>query len=660
MQEKSPRLQAALAFAAVGIPVFPCLPDSKEPATEHGFQDATTDPAKIEAWWQEADYNVAFAPAMVGWSVIDPDGPEGEAAWAKLVQEHDIPETYTIRTPRGGHHYYFDGDLPMSTWMPGAKRVLGEHIDTRGTTMDGRPGAYVLIPPSTFEGKPYALENDTSLAPVPAFAVTALTPTYSRLETASGGADLAPSIDRARAFLADCVEHGDIAVEGRGGNNRTYQLACSLQNLGVGPEKAFDLITEIWNPSCVPPWEPDELATVIEHAYSYAQNALGAWAVEPLSQSFKDALDQLPKEPAAAARPNPFHLRDIDEQDQAPEPVWLVPKLLPDRSTVLVTGKSGDFKGFLMLDLALGIATGTLTFGSIPLRRGVVCYATNEGLLELGKLRRPAWLEHRGVEREASRNFFTTRCPRIVSEGEVALFKAALREEVLKTGPLAAIFIDTVTKAMAGLDEVSSKDVTVFTTFVDDLREEFQCPIVCVNHFGKTESTGGKGSSALPAGMDTLIEVHRIPETLAVELKVVQHKDAATPAEPWTFEGIPVGRSLVFDPTSAKQHKDYDHQDERFDQAKVASVLARLGAVGVENGVSSTVLATELSGSMEQRTEEEKLDTIKRNARSLEGLGRRKLSGYNFHSGRTYTWFIPASVAEGVSRALQESEEAKP
>ncbi len=34
-------LDQALAFAGHGWPVFPCQPGSKEPATRHGFRDAT-------------------------------------------------------------------------------------------------------------------------------------------------------------------------------------------------------------------------------------------------------------------------------------------------------------------------------------------------------------------------------------------------------------------------------------------------------------------------------------------------------------------------------------------------------------------------------------------------------------------------------------------
>ena len=38
-------LDAALAYADDGLPVFPCLPRGKQPAVPTGFRAATTNPA---------------------------------------------------------------------------------------------------------------------------------------------------------------------------------------------------------------------------------------------------------------------------------------------------------------------------------------------------------------------------------------------------------------------------------------------------------------------------------------------------------------------------------------------------------------------------------------------------------------------------------------
>ena len=52
-------LEAALRYAEMGYPVFPCVPGGKAPMTPHGFQNATTDAAQIEAWWaKHPDANI--------------------------------------------------------------------------------------------------------------------------------------------------------------------------------------------------------------------------------------------------------------------------------------------------------------------------------------------------------------------------------------------------------------------------------------------------------------------------------------------------------------------------------------------------------------------------------------------------------------------------
>ncbi len=66
-------LRAALRYAELGYPVFPCAPGTKKPLTQHGFQDASADADQIEAWWaQHPAANIGIPTA--GLIVIDIDG----------------------------------------------------------------------------------------------------------------------------------------------------------------------------------------------------------------------------------------------------------------------------------------------------------------------------------------------------------------------------------------------------------------------------------------------------------------------------------------------------------------------------------------------------------------------------------------------------------
>jgi putative DNA primase/helicase len=84
----NPYLEAALSYAARGWAIFPLVPGSKKPfgkahecgapSHQHGFKDATTDPAIITAWWTEhPDANIGVATGKVSGvtSLIERDPP---------------------------------------------------------------------------------------------------------------------------------------------------------------------------------------------------------------------------------------------------------------------------------------------------------------------------------------------------------------------------------------------------------------------------------------------------------------------------------------------------------------------------------------------------------------------------------------------------------
>src|SRR5215472_14957598 len=98
-------LEAALRYAAVGLPVFPLEPRGKKPAIARGFHAATTNPETIKRDWRIADRNIGIPTGSIsGFWVLDID-PGGEDEIGGLEADHGLlPATRTVITPRGGRH----------------------------------------------------------------------------------------------------------------------------------------------------------------------------------------------------------------------------------------------------------------------------------------------------------------------------------------------------------------------------------------------------------------------------------------------------------------------------------------------------------------------------------------------------------------------------
>jgi Bifunctional DNA primase/polymerase, N-terminal len=137
--QRPPRLlEAALAYAQWGWPVFPLKPSSKQPATPHGFKNATTNPRHITAWWTKyPDANIGL-PTGHAFDVIDIDVPDGLPT-ERILREQDGEVHGVVTTASGGTHYYVtpNGLGCLTRWQPGA--------DYRGA------GGYVVAPPSRID-----------------------------------------------------------------------------------------------------------------------------------------------------------------------------------------------------------------------------------------------------------------------------------------------------------------------------------------------------------------------------------------------------------------------------------------------------------------------------------------------------------------------------
>ena len=164
-------IEAALDYATRGWHVFPLAPHSKRPAIPShtagecdrtdpycaeghlGWEErSTTDPDEIHALWAAGRYGIAIATGPSRLLVLDIDvskldgGRLGLQSLAHLEARcgRRVPErTFTVATPSGGQHRYFQmppdtAHLPTTT-----TGRLGPGLDTRGR------GGYIVAPPTT-------------------------------------------------------------------------------------------------------------------------------------------------------------------------------------------------------------------------------------------------------------------------------------------------------------------------------------------------------------------------------------------------------------------------------------------------------------------------------------------------------------------------------
>jgi hypothetical protein len=227
--------KAALKFGA-NIPVFPCKAD-KTPYTLHGHLDATTDPRRINAWWNRYP---GANPAMPtgersGVFVLDVDADKlGFGSLEALVEEHgELPETWTVKTGGGGLHHYFR--FPPDVEIRNSAGKLGRGLDVRGE------GGYVLLPTSTTAGAYEVLER-SPIADAPAWLLELLRePNVSNI----------PDQPKHRS-ATNASADGPPILQGA----RDDTLACIAGKLHDGTRTLTDLeaeLLEINERRCVPP-----------------------------------------------------------------------------------------------------------------------------------------------------------------------------------------------------------------------------------------------------------------------------------------------------------------------------------------------------------------------------------------------------------------------
>ena len=594
-------LEQALALAETGFFIFPVDGDKKS-LIKDWPNTATRDEEKIKEWWSLwPDGNIAAAPDRSGHFVIDLDMKKGKNGVAELealeAQHGSLPDsTYVVTTPSGGFHLWFRGKANSSagTIAPG--------IDVRGT------GGYVVMPGSKLEGfeAPYSVKTDAPIAEASEWLVQLATKpkTEARNAPADIALDAAANIDRAALWLSQRKP----AIEGQGGDAWTFETACTLHNLGLSEERAFELMAGDWNAFCLPPWPEEELRVKVRNAFAYAQNDPGVDAVKPASETFAAALDTLAKEepaiipetaPSVVTADSPrIVLRDWKARRNQEPAKLLIDRFLPDGETVLIHAAPGKFKSFIAADIAFSVASGKPAFGKLPiLRSGPVIYFLGEGRRAFETQRLRALCETRGVPDDENLPLYTVASVPPVANGEVVGAYFAAIEKELAGRTAAAIVIDPLARSMIGLDENSAGDAGYYVAMAEAMVEKFGCSVVTIAHEGKDESRGARGSSAFLAGFDNVwrVEADQDKLTLKIEpvkLKDDEHQPLHARGQKVAISGTRIG-SLVFGLIDPADYRKANGKGG-ITNADIGAALKRLTEANGGDPVTSIVLAAEL------------------------------------------------------------------
>ena len=240
--------------------------------------------------------------------------------------------------------------------------------------------------------------------------------------------------------------------------------------------------------------------------------------------------DELP-EPQPVRPPLLRHVREL--LTNPPSVRWLIHGILEADTLAMLYGQPGAGKSFLALGMAASIACGVDWHGH-KTTRGPAVYILGEGGAGVSRRLRAWQLTYPDAHLESSPLYVSTRMVPMGEEDAVAEIEAAIVDAGV--GKPLSVWIDTLARAAAGLDENSSRDMGELVRACDTIREKFGCAVVLVHHAGHNQDRA-RGSSAIKAALDT--EISATKDGQVITVASTKSKEGE-PFKPLTFQLVGV------------------------------------------------------------------------------------------------------------------------
>lgn len=212
-------------------------------------------------------------------NVIKPD-PLGRLN-EKLGYDVTQLDTLRVRTGSGGYHIYLN-KKPSQCVKENIPNFKGIEFKHKGRQV---VGPYSRHPETR---KLYKVENgspdDLLVAPDNLIRFIHRQNYDTTGENAFRGEATDSDIQRFVSFLRTT----EPAVEGGGGDNHTYYVACRGRELGLNEEQTHRCMMSYWNDRCSPPWNGDDLLIKIKNAYAYNKDIYGKRSHTAVVKDFSD------------------------------------------------------------------------------------------------------------------------------------------------------------------------------------------------------------------------------------------------------------------------------------------------------------------------------------------------------------------------------------
>jgi hypothetical protein len=556
-------LDAGLRAAARGWRIFPCT-GKKHPLVKWA-EEASTDKAIITAWAKQypgAVWGRALPPEEV---ILDLDmkyGKNGKREFERL--QGCKPEEFAaprVATPTGGTHIYTD---PGDRDYKGVVDKIAIGIDTRTS------GNLVLIPSGPQAGYRWLSDPNTPRPPTPAWADTALrrNTNLEAMAEARPFQGVSPYGDAMLASACYAIKTAPGGSQEPTLNDRSFQMGrfigggilkyedtiealktAGLQMVDYDPawewtEKEIDKkVTRAVEAGMGQPLDGEETFRAMDGVHrKYCENPKLHEAVEELllqaqrmAEQSKQEEQQEPSEEGKAEPEQPQSEQEQQKQTKQSEEPWLKPgeqllirrmgKGIPTPVAFLVDGLFHEIgtgtivskylggKTFVAMALAASVSTARPFAGRSVLRQGAVLWLAAEGEREVDKRVRAAVTALDCDPDEQPIYVQIASVPKLLAHGgEAAVMQIVRQAERMAKAefrvPLVLVVFDTMIKS-AGYkkSENDAVEVNNMIQVMTDISIRAKCFVLALDHMGKNEELGARGSSDKPSSFDVYIEL---------------------------------------------------------------------------------------------------------------------------------------------------------